>query len=182
MSNYKAVLDACVLVNACVRDTLLRLAEEPRLYIPLWSEEILEEAARTLNGPNFGLTAVQVDRLMGRLHSAFPEANIEGYEHLISAMLNDAGDRHVLAAAAKSGAHAIVTFNIRHFPASAADPFGVVVQRPDDFLIHQFHLAPELVVERLYQQADAIRTTIGHIMDRLELVAPGFASLVRLSL
>jgi hypothetical protein len=31
MSNYKAVLDAYVLVNACPRDTVLRLAEEPRL-------------------------------------------------------------------------------------------------------------------------------------------------------
>lgn len=42
MSDYKAVLDACVLVKACLRDTLLRLAEEPRLYIPFWSAEILE--------------------------------------------------------------------------------------------------------------------------------------------
>ena len=45
MSHYKAVLDACVLVNACLRDTLLRLAEEPPLYIPVWSQEILEETA-----------------------------------------------------------------------------------------------------------------------------------------
>lgn len=101
MSNHKAVLDACVLVNACLRDTLLRLAEEPRLYIPLWSSEILEETARTLKGPSFGLTEIQVDRLMDRIQSAFPEATVEGYGHLIDAMLNDAGDRHVLAAPLK---------------------------------------------------------------------------------
>ena len=29
MSNYTAVLDANVLVDACLRDTLLRMAEEP---------------------------------------------------------------------------------------------------------------------------------------------------------
>jgi len=182
MSNYKAVLDACVLVNACLRDTLLRLAEEPPLYIPLWSAEILEVTARTLKGPNFGLAEAHVERLMGRIQEAFPEAAVEGYAHLTSAMLNDPGDRHVLAAAAKASADAIVTFNVRHFPASAVQPFGVVVQKPDEFLIHQFHLAPELVVEKLYQQAESIRTTIGHIIGRLELPAPGFASLVRLTL
>lgn len=182
MSSYKAMLDACVLVNACLRDTVLRLAEEPPLYVPLWSAEILEETARTLKGPNFGLTETQVDRLIDRIQDAFPEATVEGYAHLIDAMLNDPGDRHVLASAAKAGADAIVTFNVRHFPACAVDPFGIVVQKPDEFLIHQFHLAPELVVEKLYQQAEAIRTTIGHIMGRLELAAPGFASLVKLSL
>jgi predicted nucleic acid-binding protein len=161
---------------------MLRLAEEPRLYIPLWSAEILEETARTLKGPNFGLTEVQVDRLMDRMQSAFPEATVEEYGHLTDAMLNDPADRHVLAAAAKGGADVIVTFNIRHFPPSAADRVGIAVEKPDDFLIHQFHLAPELVVGKLYQQAEAIRTTIGHIMDRLELTSPGFASLVRLSL
>jgi predicted nucleic acid-binding protein len=182
MSDYKAVLDACVLVNACLRDTLLRLAEEPRLYIPLWSAEILAETARTLRGPNFGLTDVQVDRLIARLQSAFPESAVEGYMHLIDAVGSAPEDRHVLAAAARAGADVVVTFNIRHFPPSAVDPFGIVAQKPDDFLIHQFHLAPDLVIERLYQQAEAIRTTIGHIMDRLELAAPGFAGLVRLSL
>jgi predicted nucleic acid-binding protein len=182
MSGPSAVLDACVLVNACLRDTLLRLAEEPRLYIRLWSAEILEETARTLRGPNFGLTDVQVDRLLGRLRRAFPEATIEGYAHLIDAMLNAPGDRHVLAAAAKAGANVVVTFNIRHFPPCAADGLRIAVQKPDDFLLHHFRLAPELVVERLYQQAEAIHATIGHIMGRLDLAAPGFANLVRLRL
>ena len=43
MSNYTAVLDANVLVDACLRDTLLRMAEEPRLYRPRWSELIIDE-------------------------------------------------------------------------------------------------------------------------------------------
>ena len=182
MSDCKAVLDACVLVNACLRDTLLRLAEEPRLYVPLWSAEILEETARTLRGPNFGLTGIQVDRLMGRLQSAFPEAIIEGYEHLIGEALNHPGDRHVLAAAAKAGANRIVTFNVRHFLPSAVDAVGITVQKPDDFLIDAYRLAPELVVEKLHQQAEAIHATIGHIAGRLELAAPGFARLIGLSL
>ena len=38
--DYVAVLDACVIVPAGLRDTLLRLAETPRLYVPKWSGEI----------------------------------------------------------------------------------------------------------------------------------------------
>lgn len=38
-----AILDACVLVQAPLRDTLLRLAEHPGLYHPRWSEEIIAE-------------------------------------------------------------------------------------------------------------------------------------------
>ena len=49
-SGYQAVLDACVLVNAALRDTLLRLAEPPHLYLPRWSAEILLETTRTLEG------------------------------------------------------------------------------------------------------------------------------------
>jgi hypothetical protein len=42
------VLDACVLANFSLCDTLLRLAEPPRLYEPKWSEEIIRETIRTL--------------------------------------------------------------------------------------------------------------------------------------
>ncbi len=47
-ADFPAVLDACVLVQAPLRDTLLRLAEPPRLYIPQWSDEIIAETVRTL--------------------------------------------------------------------------------------------------------------------------------------
>ena len=42
------VLDACVLANFALCDTLLRLAEPPRLFEPKWSEEIIRETTRTL--------------------------------------------------------------------------------------------------------------------------------------
>src|ERR1017187_10075715 len=42
------VLDACVLANFSLCDTLLRLAEPPRLFEPKWSEEIIRETTRTL--------------------------------------------------------------------------------------------------------------------------------------
>ena len=43
------VIDANVLVQAPVRDTLLRSAEGPELYRPLWSAEIMAEVDRVLD-------------------------------------------------------------------------------------------------------------------------------------
>lgn len=42
-ADFQVVLDACVLANAGLCDLFLRLAEPPRLYLPLWSQEILDE-------------------------------------------------------------------------------------------------------------------------------------------
>ena len=46
-ADFKVVLDACVLANFGVCDLLLRLAEPPRLYLPVWSARILDETHRT---------------------------------------------------------------------------------------------------------------------------------------
>ena len=43
----RAVLDANVLLQAPLRDTLLRAAER-RLFVPLWSPAILDEVRRNL--------------------------------------------------------------------------------------------------------------------------------------
>jgi hypothetical protein len=42
------VLDACVLANFSLCDTLLRLAEPPQIFEPKWSEEIIRETTCTL--------------------------------------------------------------------------------------------------------------------------------------
>jgi hypothetical protein len=38
------------------------------------------------------------------MERAFPEADVTGYEHLVTAMPHHAKDRHVVAAAVKTGA------------------------------------------------------------------------------
>ena len=114
------VLDACVLANFSLCDTLLRLAEPPRLFEPKWSEEIIRETTRTLElklgWPN-SLTA----HLEKELHAHFSEAWISGYESLIPRMTNDEKDRHVVSAAVHGEASIVVTLNLRHFkPAPGA--------------------------------------------------------------
>ena len=90
------VLDACVLLPAPLRDTLLRLAEPPRLYLPRWSEEIL--AFRNLER-RIGLSKAKTAYLAGQLRKHFADSWVVGYEPLIDRMGNHPKDRHVLAAA-----------------------------------------------------------------------------------
>ena len=118
------VLDACVLVNFSLCDTLLRLAEPPRLYEPKWSEQIIAETIRTLES-KLDWPRSLTDYLQSELRAHFSDAWVSGYESLIPTMTNEEKDRHVLAAAVHGGAPIIVTFNLRHFPVEHVSCWGV---------------------------------------------------------
>ena len=96
-------------------DTLLRLAAGPRLYLPKWTDEIMAELSRNLVA-NFGLSEEQAGYRESEIRRHFPEAWVDGYQDLIPAMTNEPKDRHVLAAAVRSQAEVIVTYNRRDFP------------------------------------------------------------------
>jgi hypothetical protein len=175
-AGYQVILDACVLVNAALRDTLLRLAEPPHLYLPRWSEDIIAETARTLEN-KLGLSPQQTAHLVQELKTHFEDAWVEGYAALVPAMGNDPKDRHVLAAAVRTGAQMIVTFNLKDFPAAALEPWHVEAQSPDDFLIHQYHLNPEVVLEKLKQQA-ARHGGLKRLLEIHRKTVPRFVELI----
>ena len=68
-SDFPAIVDACVLVQAAVRDTLLRLFE-PRLFLARCTDEIIEETVRTLRN-KLGRTQEQADHLVAELRAHF---------------------------------------------------------------------------------------------------------------
>lgn len=176
-NQYTAVLDTCVLAPMPLCDTLLRLAEDPAFYIPKWSNDILRELRSTLQ--RMGYTPAQADRRIVAMESAFEDANITGYECLVSAMTNDPKDRHVLAAAVRCGAHAIVTHNVKHFRPETAKPYDLDILTPDDFLLHQFHFNDELLIEKLAAQAAARGVTLDALLAKLEHWAPAAIRLLR---
>ena len=120
-SGYQVVLDACVLVNAALRDTLLRLAEPPHLYLPRWSEDIIFEMVRTLE-TKLNVTPAQTAHLVHELELHFLDAWVEDYGPLISAMTNHPKDRHVLAAAVRTGAQTITYRHLSGYAPPAVFP------------------------------------------------------------
>jgi predicted nucleic acid-binding protein len=153
---FGAVLDTCVLYPFSLCDILLRLADR-ELYDPYWSGRILEELARNL--VEHGLTAAQASHRIDQMRRAFPAAEVAdtAVARLEPAMTNESKDRHVLAAAVAPQADAIVTFNLRDFPADACDPYDVDVLHPDRFLVEQYDLDPAAVEAEITAQAAALR-------------------------
>lgn len=148
---FSVVLDTCVLYPAYLRDTLLRMAAA-ELFRPLWSATILEELGGNLP------ENVDPAPLLAKITTSFPDAAVTGYEALVNSMSNDPKDRHVLAAAVRSSANAIVTFNLDDFPADATKPYDVEVMHPDVFLLNQLDLAPGIALDVLRRQVAGYRT------------------------
>jgi len=171
------VLDACVLANFSLCDTLLRLAEPPRLYEPKWSGEIIREAIRTLKS-KLGWPSSLTGYLEAELRAHFGEAWISGYEALIPQMTNDEMDRHVLAAAVHGQAPIIVTFNLQHFRREHLEPWGIRALHPQSFLIEIFRQEESVVMTKLEQQAADRRRTLRELLDILSATVPGFVAAV----
>src|ERR1039458_5837844 len=171
------VLDACVLANFCLSDTLLRLAEPPRLFEPKWSEGIIQETTRTLE-LKLGWPNSLTSHLEKELHAHFSEAWISGYEALIPRMTNDEKDRHVVAAAVHGEAAIILTLNLRHFRPEHLAPWGVLAQHPQSFLIEMFRQEQAVVLTKLGQQAADRGRSLSQLLDILNATAPDFVAIV----
>jgi len=171
------VLDACVLANFSLCDTLLRLAEPPVLYEPKWSDEIIRETTRTLDS-KLGWPGSLTAYLESELRAHFSEAWISGYEALIPRMTNNEKDRHVLAAAAHGQAPIIITFNLRHFRPEHLDPWGIRALHPQSFLMEIFRQEESLVMRKLEQQAADRRRTLRQLLDILKATVPEFVAII----
>ena len=174
-SDYTVMLDACVLLPMPLADTLLRMAETPRLYIPKWSEETLREVTRNLIG-KWNKTEEQARRREDALRRYFPEATVDGYQHLFPVMANDEKDKHVLAASVISGTKLIVTYNSRHFSRESRDPYEIECQGPSTFLIGLYDLDPGIVVQKLSEQAQNIGLSLDQLLVKLRVNVPGFVA------
>lgn len=174
-SDYPVMLDACVLLPMPLADTLLRMAEVPRLYLPKWSDDILAEISRNLTG-KWGKTEAQARRRELALREHFPEALVAGYEALVKQMTNDPKDRHVLAAAVSSGTKLIVTYNGKDFPDTALEPWGIERQGPSTFLINLYDLAPGIVARKLSDQAHNLGLSLEELLSKLQVNVPSFVA------
>jgi len=139
------IYDACILYPAPLRDLLMHMAMTD-LYRAKWTEAIHDEWTRNLLNNRRDLRPEQLQRARELMNAHVRDCLVTGYESLIDAVrLPDLDDRHVLAAAIRSNANFIVTFNLHDFPVDALEPFGIEAVHPDDFLALQFEIAPNIV-------------------------------------
>lgn len=181
MEAMKVVLDANVLWSASVRDTLLTAAEKG-VYQPTWSAAILAELTSGLKKKRPDLDPHRIDRTIQIMRSAFPDALVEGYEFLIPKMQNHVDDRHVLAAAVQAKAERIVTWNLAHFPRQSCQPYDILVNSPDDFLMGLLMSDRHGFMQVLAMQSASLsspKRSVEQVIDTLHKSVPRFAEAAR---
>lgn len=155
--SFTAVLDACVLYPASLRDLLLRLAKE-ELYRPKWTDEINNEWKRNLLAKRNDLEEQRLNRTVDLMNKAFSDARITGYKPLISSIdLPDKDDRHVVAAAVRCNADVIITENVSDFPDDKVGPFDIEIQTPDLFIRNLIDLDLNACCRALDKQIRALK-------------------------
>lgn len=82
---------------------------------------------------------------------------VSAYEPLIENLqLPDADDRHVLAAAIRSSAQAIITFNLKDFPGDMLGQYNIEAMHPDAFIENQLDLHQGAVIATAKQHRKAL--------------------------
>jgi len=142
-----AVLDACVLYPATLRNFLLWLASS-NAFFPLWSEEIRNEWIGSLLRNHPDLKPGNLEQTRRKMNIHFPTSLIRGYESITPTLqLPDPKDQHVLAAAIHANAKYIVTFNMTDFPNAVLQSYNIEALLPDEFVWRLIQEAPDFVLQ-----------------------------------
>lgn len=176
-----AVVDANVLYSIELTDLFLTLATH-RLVRVHWSDTILDEVRRNL-ALRPDLSEAAIDYRIDRMNVALPDA-LHGPppDELVESMPVNAKDRHVLALAVQAEADCVITFDLRDFPATMCEPYGVEPLHPDELLDALAADEPERVAGAIAEMAARRRRppmTPALLLDRLEATIPKFASRCR---
>jgi predicted nucleic acid-binding protein len=177
---YTALLDANVLHPMVLCDLLIRLSQHG-LYRARWSRRILDEVVRSIARRRTDIPLSKLEHRIDMMNQAVADAEVEESEHLTASLSVFGNDAHVVAAAIMGRADVIVTSNLSDFPSAALQPYNLVAQSPDGFLVDQWGLRPEIVLQALRDQAAALTRPAmspSEVADRLLPSVPRFAALV----
>lgn len=137
-----------------------------------WTNDIHDEWIRSVLKDRPDLTPEQLERTRNLMNSHVRDCLVTNYEELIPALtLPDPDDRHVLAAAIRSGSDVIVTYNLKDFPADVLGKFGIEAQHPDEFIMHLVDLAPNVVCAAVKRQRQNLKNppkSVDELLDALE--------------
>lgn len=150
-NRYTALVDACSLVSVVRRNLLLSLAEA-EFFRLRWSVPILDETQTALvklhsqRGTTNGKARARA--AIDAMTTAFPDAMVEDFNEILAQPLGlpDPKDEHVVAAAVKTQAQAIVTENISDFPAELLGKLNLEARTADEFIADTIALEEGLAI------------------------------------
>jgi hypothetical protein len=162
---------------------LLRVARTGQFRARL-TDEILDECFKSILRERPDLRIASLNRTRQLIVEAVPDLVVRNYSRLIGGLeLPDPNDRHVLAAAIRSGAQTIVTFNLKDFPEATLAGYDIVARHPDEFMLELLDASPAVVLTVLNEQTEALRAppmTVDQVLARLEAGGmKGFVARVR---
>ncbi len=104
-----------------------------------WINEALVDSPEL----NSGAFEKDLRELSALMDNSARDSLVSGFEHLIDGLnLPRLRERHVLAAAIRCNADAIVTKNLDHYPQEVLDTYGIETIHPDDFIYLQIDMEP----------------------------------------
>ncbi|WP_454130678.1 PIN domain-containing protein [Microbacterium lacticum] len=174
---FTATLDTSVLWPSLQRDFILSLAIEGT-YRPTWSSAILdelqfhEEAKLVKRGMPVAEAARRAATLIAAMRREFADAEVDGWQPLEGTFgLPDPDDEHVLAAAVIAGAGAIVTENLKDFPADRIPP-GIQVLSARECAKNTVALNPRFALAAVHEIASrsgryGATLAVGEILETL---------------
>lgn len=160
MAKFSVIYDACILYPAPLRDLLMQLAVTD-LFQARWTDKIHEEWINALLSKRKDLEPIKLEQVKKLMDDNVRDAKVTGYESLIESLeLPDANDRHVLAAAIRCNADAIVTFNLKDFPKNKLEKYSIEAIHPDDFINYQLDLSPSQVCGAVKKQRESLKKPV----------------------
>jgi predicted nucleic acid-binding protein len=148
ISTFTVFIDANVFFGARLRSLVLFMAQS-KMFRARWTERVHEEWMRNV-AQKRNLDISQLEKIRTCMDRSVLNCLVTDYERLEQSFhLPDPDDRHVLAAAIKSGAELILTFNAKDFPTDVVEPLGIEICGPDEFLLDLFGISEELFIEHV---------------------------------
>ncbi len=159
-----------VLYPAPLRDFLMQLAQTSLIQAK-WSNDIHEEWIYNLLKNRKDLRRDILERTRKMMDGAVRDCLVTGYEKLIpDIQLPDKNDRHVLAAAIKSEASTILTFNIKDFPYKSLKIYGIEAKHPDKFLSDLINLESRSMCDVAFTVRNRLKNPPKNVVEYLNIL------------
>lgn len=161
-NRYTAFIDACTLAGTLKRNLLLTLAEA-EFFRVRWSARVMDETeaaiVKILSGKGVDDAGERGRRARSAMEAAFEDAIVADYDVFLSSCvgLPDENDAHVLAAALKTQAAAIVTENLKDFPEEILGRLNMEARSADQFIADTIALDPGRAVAAIRKMRERFK-------------------------